>query len=298
MIRKLFLVAILSSIAGLEQRQAFANNDTWKLAADGNWEVGIKWTDGTTPTTTDSATIGDSGTYTITFGVAPSAIQQLTVNNGANVTFQSGGTTQTLSVNSNSGNQTINLADSGTFLTLGTSGNPLNLIAGSSLSVQAGTQLQALFGSQLSATDLSSCRPERHYHHRRQRLEINSQQHLDRKLRRPRRWHRHAHLSKQLHWQQHCRVIRNRRRCQRQFRRHGKHHRRLRGHLDRQFTVGHTKYSQSRCNAFTHRHRLQLDAIRNIFNHRRVGNWRRHLNWNRPWIKRCSANHRHRNAHH
>ncbi len=145
----LFALALASS--------TWAADDTWKTAASGNWETGSSWTDGSTPGNSDTATVGQNGTYTVTFGATPAAIQQLSVNNGANVTFQSsGGAMQTLSVNASGGSKTVNLSGSGTTLTLGTSNHTLNLTAGSSLSVQSGSKLQVQFGSDVVASDLSS----------------------------------------------------------------------------------------------------------------------------------------------
>ena len=137
---------------------ALAADDTWKTATSGNWETGGSWTDGSTPGNSDTATVGQNGTYTVTFGAAPAAVQQLSVNNGANATFQTsgGGGVQTLSVNAGGGSQTVNLTGSGTILTLGTSNHPLNLTAASSLSVQGGSKLQAQFGSVVIVSDLSS----------------------------------------------------------------------------------------------------------------------------------------------
>src|ERR1700750_1862417 len=103
-----------------------AGNDTWKLGLNANWENGGAWTDGTTPGNADTASLGFASTYTVTFGVAPAAIQNLTVNNGGTVTFQSSGGTKTLNVTAAAGANSLNLG-TGTTLILGTSANIVNL---------------------------------------------------------------------------------------------------------------------------------------------------------------------------
>ncbi len=52
--------------------------------------------------------------------------------------------------------QDVNVLGAGTSLLLGTSGNPLHLVAGDDLSIQGGAVLEALFGSHLIANDLSA----------------------------------------------------------------------------------------------------------------------------------------------
>src|SRR5262245_15372163 len=79
---------------------ARAGNDTWKFCLNANWENGGAWTDGTTPGNNDTASLGFATTYTVTFGVAPAAIQNLAVNNGGTVTFASSGGAKTLNVTS------------------------------------------------------------------------------------------------------------------------------------------------------------------------------------------------------
>jgi T5SS/PEP-CTERM-associated repeat protein len=160
---RLAMRAVACSVVGVLFASALASStwaadDTWKTAASGNWETGSSWTDGSTPGNADTATMGQNGTYTATFGATPTAIQQLSVNNGANVTLQTGGggLVQTLSVNASGGSQIVNLSGSGTTLTLGTSNHTFNLTAGNSLSVQSGSKLQVQFGSDVAATDLSS----------------------------------------------------------------------------------------------------------------------------------------------
>jgi hypothetical protein len=79
----LFVVATYASVAS-------AANDVWDNNPGGNWETGANWTDGSTPGTGDTATFNLAATYPVTFGVAPTAIQALTVTGGT-VTFQSSG---------------------------------------------------------------------------------------------------------------------------------------------------------------------------------------------------------------
>ena len=146
----LMLLADLASIS-----TAKAASDTWKFGLNGNWETGGSWTDGTTPTNADSATLGFASTYTVTFGVAPVGIQNLTVNNGGTVTFTSSGGVKTLNVTA-AGPQSLNLVGPGTTLNLGTSGNPMNLNLGADLSAQNASTLQVLFGSHVTANDFST----------------------------------------------------------------------------------------------------------------------------------------------
>jgi fibronectin-binding autotransporter adhesin len=133
---------------------AWAANDVWDNNPGGNWENGLNWVDGSTPGTGDTATFNLAATYSATFGVAPTAIQALTVSAGT-VTFQSSGGAKTLNVNSG-GVQDVAVTGASTLLTLGTSGNPLNLTAGDDLSVQSGATLDVLFGSDVVANDLTA----------------------------------------------------------------------------------------------------------------------------------------------
>lgn len=133
---------------------AWAANDVWDNNPGGNWENGLNWVDGSTPATGDTATFNLAATYPATFGVAPTAIQALTVNAGT-VTFQSSGGAKTLNVNSG-GSQDVVVTGGSTSLILGTLGNPLNLTAGDDLNVASGATLEARFGSDVVANDLSN----------------------------------------------------------------------------------------------------------------------------------------------
>ena len=143
----LFVVATYASVAS-------AANDVWDNNPGGNWETGANWTDGSTPGTGDTATFNLAATYPVTFGVAPTAIQALTVSAGT-VTFQSSGGAKTLNVNSG-GVQDVAVTGASTLLTLGASLNPLNLTAGDDLSVQSGATLNVVFGSDVVANDLTA----------------------------------------------------------------------------------------------------------------------------------------------
>jgi len=89
------LVALTAFIVLLDRVTVVdAGNDTWKLGLNANWENNGSWTDNTAPGNSDTASLGFASTYTVTFGVAPAAIQNLTVNNGGTVTFQSSGGTK------------------------------------------------------------------------------------------------------------------------------------------------------------------------------------------------------------
>lgn len=133
----------------------YGGADTWKLGLNANWENGGAWTDGTTPTNNDTATLGFASTYTVTFGVAPAGIQNLTVNNGGNVTFASSGGTKTLNITSGTGAQELDLG-TGTTLILGTSGNIFNINAGTNIVALSNSDLEARFGSHLTATDFGT----------------------------------------------------------------------------------------------------------------------------------------------
>ena len=128
--------------------------DVWDNNPGGNWENNFNWADNTAPGTGDTATFNLAATYPVTFGVAPTAIQSLTVSAGT-VTFQSSGGAKTLNVNSG-GAQDVLISGASTLLTLGASLNPLNLTAGDDLSVQSGATLEALFGSDVVANDLTT----------------------------------------------------------------------------------------------------------------------------------------------
>ena len=143
----LFVVATYASVAS-------AANDVWDNNPGGNWETGANWTDGSTPGTGDTATFNLAATYPVTFGVAPTAIQALTVSAGT-VTFQSSGGAKTLNVNSG-GVQDVAVTGASTLLTLGASLNPLNLTAGDDLSVQSGATLNVVVGSDVVANDLTA----------------------------------------------------------------------------------------------------------------------------------------------
>jgi T5SS/PEP-CTERM-associated repeat protein len=130
---------------------ALANNDTWKSAASGVWEVGSNWLDNSTPNNGDQASFNQPGTYGVTFGSAPAAIQDLFVIAG-DVTFASGGTTRTLNVTSGGGGLDALISD-GAIFTLGLAGQSLNLAVGDDLRVQLGGTLNVDRGSQVNAAD-------------------------------------------------------------------------------------------------------------------------------------------------
>lgn len=131
-----------------------AGNDTWKLGLNANWENGGAWTDGTTPGNGDTATLGFASTYTVTFGLAPAAIQNLAVNNGGNVTFASSGGTKTLNVTI-PGNINLDLGTN-TTLNLGNASSAFNLNLGKNIAALSGSTLNVLNGSHLTAADLST----------------------------------------------------------------------------------------------------------------------------------------------
>ena len=89
----------------------------------------------------DSATCGFASPYTVTFGVAPVAIQNLTVTGGGTVTFASSGGTRTLNLTAAAGAQELDLGTN-TTLILGTSGNIVNVVAGTNIVAQAGSDLE------------------------------------------------------------------------------------------------------------------------------------------------------------
>jgi fibronectin-binding autotransporter adhesin len=155
LLRRAVCLASLSFFLNLALCAAtWAANDTWDNNPGGNWENGLNWADGSTPGSGDTATFNLAATYAATFGVAPAAIQALTVNAGT-VTFQSSGGAKTLSVNSG-GSQDVIVTGGSTTLTLGASLNPLNLTAGDDLSVQSGATFEARFGSDVVANDLTA----------------------------------------------------------------------------------------------------------------------------------------------
>src|SRR6058998_3679845 len=77
--RALRVMAAACAVSALAPH-ARGNNDTWKTAADGNWNSNSSWTDNSVPTSSDQATFNLAGTYAATFGAAaPAAIQDLFV---------------------------------------------------------------------------------------------------------------------------------------------------------------------------------------------------------------------------
>src|SRR5688572_31875846 len=137
---------------------ARAANDTWDgnggAPPNGTWGVGNNWVDNTTPGNSDTAAFNSNDTYTVQFNAAPLAIQGLTVSVG-DVTFESNGGPFTLPVNSATGGQDLSVSGAGTSLVLGTTGRPLNLTVGDSLSVQSGGTIEARFGSDIVANNLA-----------------------------------------------------------------------------------------------------------------------------------------------
>ncbi len=129
--------------------------DNWKFGLNANWENGGAWVDGSTPGNLDSATLGFATTYTVTFGVAPAAIQNLTVTGGGTVTFASSGGTRTLNLTAAAGAQELDLGTN-TTLILGTSGNIVNVVAGTNIVALANSDLEARFGSHLTAVDFGA----------------------------------------------------------------------------------------------------------------------------------------------
>ena len=132
---------------------ADANNDTWKAAVSGIWGTGANWTDGTTPGIADSATFDKPGTYTVTLNTGTSPIQALSVTN-ANVTLATSGGFQALHVSSGGGSTSATVVG-GSSLTLGTTGNPIQLSDIADLRVGSGIntgQLNVSNGSILSTS--------------------------------------------------------------------------------------------------------------------------------------------------
>src|SRR4051812_15637842 len=155
MFRRSFVSSFVLVLLGMINHEAHAGSDNWKLGLNANWENGGAWVDGTTPGNSDTATLGFASTYTVTFGVAPAGIQNLTVNNGGTVTFASSGGAKTLNITSASGAQELDLG-TGTSLFLGTSGNIVNVTAGTNISTLANSDLEVRFGSHLTAADFSA----------------------------------------------------------------------------------------------------------------------------------------------
>src|SRR5690349_6047858 len=94
--------AVAVAAVTLPTARAQAAADVWDNNPGGNWENGANWADNSTPGNADTATFNLAATYSVTFGVAPAAIQNLTVSAGT-VTFASSGGAKTLSVNAAGG---------------------------------------------------------------------------------------------------------------------------------------------------------------------------------------------------
>lgn len=152
-VRACALALLTSSTALVSTTQA--NNDTWKSGVNANWEIGANWTDGTTPAAADTASLGFASSYTVTFGVAPAAIQNLAVSGGGNVVFASAGGTKTLNVTAGAGAHDLNLAG-GTTLTLGNAGSAFNLALGADITQLPFATLNVINGSHLTAADFST----------------------------------------------------------------------------------------------------------------------------------------------
>ncbi len=144
----LVAILILSAVA-------HAANDTWDNNLGGNWGTGANWTDDSTPGINDTATFNLAQAYMVTFAADPAVIQALSVSAGT-VTLKSSGGAKTLNLTAGAGGQDLVVTGATTTLTLGTSGNPLQLNAGDDLSVQTGGTLAVVFGSDVVANDLSA----------------------------------------------------------------------------------------------------------------------------------------------
>src|SRR5262249_38607655 len=152
MFRRALAVLLVFALSGMIDQKVRAASDNWKLGLNANWENGGAWADGTTPGNNDTATLGFASTYTVTFGVAPVGIQNLTVRNGATVPLASSGGTKPLNITSVTGAQELDLG-TGTSLFLGASGAIVNVTAGTNLSTLSGSDLEVRFGSHLQAAD-------------------------------------------------------------------------------------------------------------------------------------------------
>jgi hypothetical protein len=135
---------------------ARAANRTWTTAASGDFADGTRWTGGV-PGAGDSATFLTAGTYTVTFDNNPNPLPNPVLNQdlliqAGNVTFTSGaGGPYTYRLTGAGGDDAI---ITGGLLTLGTSGNPLNLIVDDDLQIRGNATLLANFGSDVTARDL------------------------------------------------------------------------------------------------------------------------------------------------
>ena len=134
--------------------RAHAALDVWDNTPGGNWSIAANWTDGSVPGISDSATFNLAQSYPVTFNSDPGVIQALSVSAGS-VTFQSSGGPRTLSLTAGAGSQDVVVGGAMTTLTLGTTNNPVNLVAGDDLSIQNGGTLAVLLGSNVTANDLS-----------------------------------------------------------------------------------------------------------------------------------------------
>jgi hypothetical protein len=135
---------------------AHAANRTWTAPVSGDFADGTKWTGGV-PGPADSATFNTVGTYTVTFDNNPNALPNPVLNQdlavfAGNITFTSGaGGPYTYRLTGAGGDDAI---IAGGALTLGTSGNPLNLVVDDDLQIRGNATLLANFGSDITTRDL------------------------------------------------------------------------------------------------------------------------------------------------
>ena len=145
----LFVIAIQASVAS-------AANDVWDgnglMPPSGVWGAGANWVDNTTPGNSDTAAFNSPTAYNVIFNANPLAIQALTVTGGVPI-FTSSGGARTLLVTSPSGGQDVTI-NVGSFLTLGSAGNPLHLTVGDDLTVNGGSLLSIAAASQVNTLDL------------------------------------------------------------------------------------------------------------------------------------------------
>ncbi len=110
---------------------AVSGQDEWVLGGSGVFSDDNNWLDGTAPQTDESVLFDVAGTYVVTF-TGGATTPGFVVDQG-NVSFQSSGGVHTYTAQSflpGFGGPTGTLTMNGGMLTLGTSGNPFNVVSG------------------------------------------------------------------------------------------------------------------------------------------------------------------------
>ena len=125
-----------------------ANADVWKDPVSGSFGDNDRWQDGSAPTATGGAAFNAAGAYDILFDYDPLNQFLSVFGTGVDVTFAGDGGPRLYSVTTDD-SQSIQIS-SGSNLTLGMPGAPIDVVAGKRLTIMGDSGLYVYQGSEIS----------------------------------------------------------------------------------------------------------------------------------------------------